>query len=158
MSLKLALAAVLRTLRRQGRHSQESLNYGSSRTYMFRLEKGASTVTLDKLESICAGLGISPLTFLALTLSANSGDSTQMLLQKVQTELDEFEHFGGSELLRAEVAAGAAIERRPGKPVDPEKLQRVLQCKAEGMTQKLTSETLGIPKQTVHDLWRRDEG
>jgi len=158
MSLKLALAAVLRTLRRQGRHSQESLNYGSSRTYMFRLEKGASAVTLDKLESICAGLGISPLTFLALTLSANSGDSTQMLLQKVQTELDEFEHFGGSELLRAEVAAGAAIERRPGKPVDPEKLQRVLQCKAEGMTQKLTSETLGIPKQTVHDLWRRDEG
>lgn len=157
MSLKLAVAAVLRTLRRQGRHSQESLNYGSSRTYMFRLEKGASTVTLDKLESICAGLGISPLTFLALTLSANSGDSTQMLLQKVQAELDEFEHSGGSELLKAEVAAGAALERRPGKPVDLEKLQRVLQCKAEGMSQKLTSETLGIPKQTVHDLWRRDE-
>src|ERR1700712_3916849 len=129
MSLKLALAAVLRTLRRQGRHSQESLNYGSSRTYMFRLEKGASAVTLDKLESICAGLGISPLTFLTLTLSANSGDSTQMLLQKVQAELDEFEHSGGSELLRTEVAAGAALERPPRKPVDPEKLQEGLQGK-----------------------------
>ncbi|KPY96083.1 Cro/CI family transcriptional regulator [Pseudomonas syringae pv. spinaceae] len=156
MSLKLALAAVLRTLRRRGRLSQESLNYGSSRTYMFRLEKGASTVTLDKLESICAGLEISPLTFLALTLSAKSGDSTQMLLQRVQAELDEFEHSGGSEVLKAEVAAGAVVERRPGKPVDPEKLKKVLQCKAEGMSQKMASEMLGIPKQTVHDLWRRD--
>lgn len=156
MSLKLALAAVLRTLRRQGRHSQESLNYGSSRTYMFRLEKGASAVTLDKLESICAGLGISPLTFLALTLAAKSGDSPKALMQKIQAELDEFERSGGSEILKAEVAARAVVERRPGKPVDPEKLQKVLQCKAKGMSQKMTSDTLGIPKQTVHDLWRRD--
>lgn len=156
MSLKLALAAVLRTLRHRGRHSQESLNYGSSRTYMFRLEKGASTVSLDKLESICEGLGVSPLTFLALTLSAKHGDSTQALLQRVHAELYDFEHSGGTEDLRAEVAAGAAVERRPGKPADQEKLKKVLQCKAEGMTQKMTSEALGIPKQTVHDLWRRD--
>ncbi|MCF5711046.1 helix-turn-helix domain-containing protein [Pseudomonas tremae] len=128
----------------------------SDRRYVNKLEHGVYNLSLEKLRSICTDIGVSPLTFLTLTLSTADGESISDLLLRTQSELDDFESSGGLCELKRQLADGALVSRRPGKRGDPQRLKNVLKCKAEGMTQKATAELLGIPKQTVHDLWKRD--
>lgn len=156
MTLKLAVAAVLRALREQERRTQESLMGASDRRYVNKLEHGAYNLSLEKLRSICLDIGVSPLTFLTLTLAIADGESVSDVLARAKSELDDFESIGGLHELERQLSDGVLVTRRPGKRPDPQRLKDVLRCKGEGMTQKATAELLGIPKQTVHDLWKRD--
>lgn len=156
MTLKLAVAAVLRVFRSRSSRTQESLSDAGSRTYLADLEQGRYGITLEKLHTISPALEISPITFLTLVLSTSEGSSTQELLSQAQAELQHFEESGGMEQLQAQISQGALVARRPGRQVDQDKLRRILECKSQGMTQKATAEALGMPKQTVHDLWKRD--
>lgn len=156
MTLKLAVAAVLRVFRTRTSRTQESMSDAGSRTYLADLEQGRYGITLEKLHAISPFLEISPLTFLTLVLSTSEGKSTQKLLIQAQAELEDFERSGGMEQLQAQINQGALVARRPGRQVDQDKLRRILECKAQGMTQKAAAVALGIPKQTVHDLWKRN--
>lgn len=157
MKLKLAIGAVLRTLRINRGKTQESLLDASSRPYVMGIEHGKSNISVEKLELISNGLGVSPLTFLALALSTSRGESTHELMAQAQAELDEFEASGGLNELSSQVKNGALVPRSPGRQIDQQRLEDVLKHKAEGLTQKMTSEKLGISKQTVSKLWKRDQ-
>ena len=156
MTLKLGVAAVLRTLRSRQRLTIESVNDATSRQYLTQLEQAKSSISLEKLQAISTALGMSPLTFIALTLSVTGGESAHGLLKDAQVELDEFEKSGGFEALQKQFSQGAVASRRPGRPVDQDRLRSVLRCKADGLTQSATAQKLGISKQTVHELWKRE--
>lgn len=156
MKLKLAVGAVLRALRGKGSRTQESLMDASSRTYLTGIEQGKSNITLEKLELISEALGVSPLTFLALALSTSKASSTDELILKTQAELEAFKAAGGLDELYAQLEDGALVSRRPGKQIDLQRLENVQRCKADGLSQKQTSEKLGISKQMVNKLWKRE--
>lgn len=156
MNLKLAIGAVLRTLRSKERRTRESLVDAGSTTYLGRLEDGKSSISIDKLELISETFGISPVTLLTLAVATGKAKTIQEILSQVRTELDAFEASGGLNELNTQIKDGELVPRRPGKPIDLQRLENVLRCKSEGMSQKMTAETLGISKQTVHKLWNRD--
>lgn len=157
MNLKLAVGAVLRTLRSKEKRTRESLAEVSSHTYLARLEHGRSAVTLEKLELISTTFNISPLTFLTLALATSKGESIDDVLSQARAELDKFEASGGLVELNSEIKDGELVSRPPGRQIDLQRLENVLQCKAQGMSQKDTAQALGISKQTVHKLWKRDQ-
>ncbi|KPW71814.1 MULTISPECIES: helix-turn-helix domain-containing protein [Pseudomonas syringae group] len=155
MNLRLAIGAVLRTLRSKEKRTRESLAEASSHTYLARLEHGKSGITVEKLELISETFGISPLTFLTLALATSKGETIDSLLRQTRTELDEFEADGGLDTITNQVKDGKLVTRLPGRQIDSQRLENVLKCKAQGMTQKMTAESLGISKQTVNKLWTR---
>ena len=155
MSLKLALAAVLRVLRGRKGLSQEGLAQAASRTYLATLERGESSVSLDKLYLLSNALDLSPMTLLALTLSTCDDEPLEAILSRMTKELTNYEQSGLLNELKSQLQGDALVARNPGKRVDLEKLRQVRQCKAEGLTQKLTAEKVGLSKQTVHDMWHR---
>lgn len=156
MNLRLAIGAVLRTLRDKQKRTRESLAEASSHTYLARLEHGKSGITVEKLELISETFGISPLTFLTLALATSKGETTiDSLLRQARIELDAFEADVGLEAIFNQVKDGEVVTRLPGRQIDSQRLENVLKCKAQGMSQKMTAETLGISKQTVNKLWTR---
>jgi transcriptional regulator with XRE-family HTH domain len=157
MNLRLAVGAVLRTLRSKEKRTRESLADASSHTYLAKLEHGKSGITVEKLELISTTFGISPLTFLALALATSRGETTANLLSQARIELEEFEASYGLVEIANQLKDGELITRPPGKQMDSQRLENVLRCKAGGMSQKMTAEKLGISKQTVNKLWWRDQ-
>ncbi|MFG0548778.1 hypothetical protein [Pseudomonas sp. yb_9] len=58
------------------------------------------------------------------------------------------------ENLPKQFSDGALIAAKSGKPpIAAAKIEAVLGCKAEGLTQKATSIKLGMPASTVHKIW-----
>ncbi len=118
MKLRLAVGAVLRALRSKEGRTQESLLDATSRPYLMGLEHGKSNISLEKLELISTGLGISPLTFLTLALSTSRGQSTTDLLAQTQAELNKFLAAGGLDELSTQVKDGELAPRAPGRQLD----------------------------------------
>ncbi|HGM7163017.1 TPA: XRE family transcriptional regulator, partial [Pseudomonas aeruginosa] len=59
------------------------------RTFVSMLERGTTSPTLEKLDSLCTVLDIRPVTLLALTyvLGSETPESFEQLLEKVGEEL-----------------------------------------------------------------------
>jgi transcriptional regulator with XRE-family HTH domain len=155
MTLKLPFAAVLRAIRSKRGITQESLSEAGSRTYLGALERGESSISLDKLQVLSQTLQLSPLTLIALTLSTLDEQPIGPIVERLSAELEEFERIGGLEELKAQIADGILVSRKAGKLVDTQRLMAVHQCKADGLSQKETAVRLGLSKSTVHDLWKR---
>lgn len=155
MSLKLALAAVLRALRAVKGLKQEELADALSADHLSTLEKGNATPTLDKLHALSNALGISPTALMALTQSVDADEPPSAILERAHQELIELQRMGISDLLQAQIVGGELRKRPAGKRFDETKLKNVLACKAEGLTQTQTAKKLGMSTSTVHDLWRR---
>lgn len=155
MSLKPAFAAVLRSVRSAQHRTQENLAEAASRTYLGKLESGASSITLDKLDELAETLGLSPLTLLALTLSARDSGSPQEKLEQAETEVQAFEAQIGMQTIQAHLAGGQLSKRQPSRPANLEKLAMVQACKEEGLTQAEAARRLGLNRSTIHFLWNR---
>lgn len=155
MSLKPAFAAVLRSVRGAQHRTQENLADAASRTYLGKLENGASSVTLDKLDELADALNLSPITLLALTLSASDSKPPQEHLERACEEVRMIEESLGMQAIHAQLVSGSLSKRRPSRPADLEKLALVLACKAEGLTQAATARKLGFNSSTIQFLWNR---
>ncbi|WP_409279896.1 helix-turn-helix domain-containing protein [Pseudomonas sp. KCJK8751] len=153
MSLKPAFAAMLRSVRDAQSRTQENVATSTSRTYLGLLENGSSNVSLDKLNELADSLGLSPLTLIALTLSAHDGCCATETLQRAHNEIHELGEAVKLEAMRAHLVEGKLVKRKPHRPADADKLVRVQACKAKGMTQSATARELGLSKGTVHLLW-----
>ncbi|WP_410481649.1 helix-turn-helix domain-containing protein [Pseudomonas plecoglossicida] len=153
MSLKPAFAAMLRSVRDAQSRTQENVATATSRTYLGHLENGSSNVSLDKLNELAHSLGLSPLTLIALTLSAHDECSADEALQRAHDEIHKLGEAVKLEVIRAHLVDGKLVKRKPHRPADAEKLARVQACKAKGMTQSAAARELGLSKGTVHLLW-----
>ena len=94
MSLKTAVAAVLKAMRRARGLSQKDLAEVSSRTYISKLERAQSSPTLEMMATLSAPLGLSTLTFVAITVGAETGQSLRSLVRRLEEEAIELRQAG----------------------------------------------------------------
>ncbi|BDB19236.1 hypothetical protein cym2001_26010 [Pseudomonas sp. CYM-20-01] len=109
MSLKNAFAAVLKAMRAGKGLTQRNLAEVSSRTYVSKLERGQSSPTLEMITALSGPLNVHPLTLVAITLCAESGESTNALLRRAQDEL--------ADLARDGILMSLSISSHDGSPV-----------------------------------------
>lgn len=108
ISLKTAFAAVLKTMRISRGLTQQHLSQASSRTYLSKLERAQSSLTLDKLNALSDTLRVSPLTLMAVTLGAERGQAIETLISQMEAEVAELAESG--------VLTELAIPRWQGRP------------------------------------------
>lgn len=94
MSLKTAFASVLKAMRAGKGMTQRNLAEVSSRTYVSKLERAQSSPTLEMISALSGPLSVNPLTLVAITLCAESGQSVNALLRRTQEELADLTHAG----------------------------------------------------------------
>lgn len=155
MHLKIALAGTLRALRLNRRFRYENLSDASGRSKISALERGETSITLEKFESLAEALEIDPLALLALCISAQQGKPYPDLIKNAHEQLLAFEADGGMELLAEQFADGALIQRTRGKPQNPESLDAVRRLKATGKTQAQIAQDLGLSPSLVNRHWKR---
>lgn len=155
MPLRQSLAAILRTVRLARGLNQDEFKDAVTAKHLHLLENGKHSVTLDTLEEISEVLKIDPLTLLILASGIEKNLPRAELFQDLNEQLDELEALGVMETVKAHYQGGKLIPGKAGKSTSTERLNAIRECKAAGMTQKATSQALGIPQSTVHDLWKR---
>ncbi|AYK22608.1 TPA: helix-turn-helix transcriptional regulator [Pseudomonas aeruginosa] len=89
MEVRDSFGKALRFVRQRRGLAQEDFSLVSSRTFVSMLERGATSPTLEKLDSLCTVLDTHPVTLLALTylLGSEAPESFEQLLEKVGEEL-----------------------------------------------------------------------
>lgn len=155
MHLKTALAGALRALRLIRRFRYEKLSDASTRSKISALERGETSITLEKFESLAEALEIDPLALMALCMSARLGTPYPSLIEEAQEQLRAFEAEGGIGLLAEQFVDGALIQRTRGKPQKTEHVEAVRKLKAEGMTQAQIAQELGFSPSVVNRHWKR---
>ncbi|WP_445576727.1 helix-turn-helix transcriptional regulator [Pseudomonas sp. E141] len=116
MSLKNAFAAVLKAMRAGRGLTQRNLAEVSSRTYISKLERAQSSPTLEMITALSGSLSVNPLTLVAITLCAESGQSVNALLRRTQEELADLAHEGVLENLAISSGAESLIPRPSTEP------------------------------------------
>jgi transcriptional regulator with XRE-family HTH domain len=94
MSVKNAVAVVLKAMRKARGLSQKNLAEVSSRTYVSKLERGQSSPTLEMMSTLSYPLGLSPLGLVALSLATETGQSIRSLINHAESEVEELAQAG----------------------------------------------------------------
>ncbi len=116
MSLKIAFASVLKAMRAGKGLTQRNLAEVSSRTYVSKLERAQSSPTLEMITALSGPLSVNPLTLVAITLCAESGQSVNALLRRTQEELASLGHQGVLKNLAISSCDELPVPRPPTKP------------------------------------------
>lgn len=124
MSVKNAVAVVLKAMRKARGLSQKNLAEVSSRTYVSKLERAQSSPTLEMLSTLSSPLGLSPLGLVALTLATETGQSIRSLINRVESEVEELAQAGVLKELQIPTDGPSPQGRGRNSPKshDPEKL------------------------------------
>lgn len=117
MSLKTAFASVLKAMRNSRGLTQKHLSEASSRTYLSKLERGQSSLTLDKLYALSQTLELSPLTLVAITLGTENREPLYDLINRLEIELLDLRHAGVLSELGIESKVGAAVSGIMARPL-----------------------------------------
>lgn len=145
--LRIAFASTLRFLRRHSSVLQADFEGGVSQSHISRLERGESSVTLERLEEIAAQLKMHPLSLVALTWAASEQVAPEQLLERVRQELESLDG-----LLRP-----IALDGQPAthpRIIEAEKVRdEVQRLKALGHTKAEISRLMGIAKSTAARHW-----
>lgn len=111
MSIKTAVAKVLKAVRKARGLSQRDLAEVSSRTYVSKLERGKNSPTLEMMTT----LALSPLTLVAITISAETGQPIRSLIIRMEKEIAELTEAGVlQELQTFDVSPSPATRGRAG--------------------------------------------
>lgn len=94
MSVKTAIATVLKAMRRARGLSQNNLAEVSSRTYVSKLERAQSSPTLEMMTTLSAPLNVSPLTLVAITIGVESRQPISSLIKLVEDEIADLAQVG----------------------------------------------------------------
>jgi transcriptional regulator with XRE-family HTH domain len=116
MSLKKAFASVLKAMRATRTLSQKNLAEVSSRTYISKLERGQCSPTLEMITSLSSPLRVSPLTLIALTIGAESGQSIKTLVSRLESELTELASAGVLDNLDIPLATSPTQKQNASSP------------------------------------------
>lgn len=85
-----ALAAVIRTLRAMKGVTQAELP--ADRKHLYKLEAGLSDITLGMLKQLSESLGVEPTLLVTLVRAAETGGSSQTVLDLAASQLRDFDH------------------------------------------------------------------
>ena len=90
MELKKAFGISFRKARKAAGISQEHFGLISSRTYVSRLERGLSSVTLEKLDELAKVIDLHPASIIIHTyLTQISATSSKNLIEKIIDDLNK---------------------------------------------------------------------
>ncbi|WP_338148302.1 helix-turn-helix domain-containing protein [Pseudomonas lundensis] len=153
--LKPALAAVVRALRDSLDLSQEELASAVSQTFLSRIENGHSSPTMDKFAELADALQLSPVALMALILSTIENTPTSIVLANAARELEAIEAKVSAADIAAHLAGNEVLKRPAARPADLDKLRKVLQCKADGLSKSESARRLGLSRSTIGFLWER---
>lgn len=154
MLLREPLAAVIRLVRNAQGLSQEDLHLVADAKHIHNIEHAKSGISLEMLEALAAALDTSAVALLALAIRFQNGQTREDFLENLSGELSRLDDSGISDALHGEFGEHGLISKRPGRRTSDLKTAAILKCKLEGLTQKQTSDTLGIPPSTVNRLWK----
>ncbi|MDH0756000.1 MULTISPECIES: helix-turn-helix domain-containing protein [Pseudomonas] len=122
--------------------------------HLHNVEHGLTNMTLKMLEGISGHLEVDPVALLAAASSFDRHETLDEFMVYLRGELDKLRAMRVMDNVPAQFSDGVLIAAKGGKPAtSAEKIRAVLDCKADGLTQKETSVKLGIPKSTVHKIW-----
>lgn len=153
--LKPALAAVVRALRDSLDLSQEELASAVSQTFLSRIENGHSSPTVDKFAELADALQLSPVALMALIISTIEHTPTSIVLANAARELEAIEAKVSAAGIAAHLAGKEVLKRPAARPADLDKLRKVLQCKADGLSKSESARRLGLSRSTIGFLWER---
>ena len=111
MTLKNAIAAVLKAIRKARGLSQNNLAEVSSRTYVSKLERGQSSPTLEMMSTLSSPLGLSPLALVTLTLATETRESIRSLIKTAESELIALKEAGVFNELQIELGEHEPLAR-----------------------------------------------
>lgn len=152
MALRYSLGAALRLIREARGISQADFGAPEAR-HLWNIENGKSGVTVETLEIIVMKLGVDLLTLLSVALGYERGESRATLLKHLTSEMKALEKLGVIHDMPDQFENGVLKPRPLGKRTSPERIDAVLRCKAQGMTQKETSVALGVSTSAVGRIW-----
>ncbi|NMZ49529.1 transcriptional regulator [Pseudomonas poae] len=155
MQLRIALAGAIRALRKQRQLRHEDLSDASAKSKLSALERGETSITLEKFESLAEGLRINPLALLALCMSQQQDTPYPVLIDAALKQLQAFEREGGLGVLAEQLTDGAVAPRKPGKPQNKGSESVVRELKTAGMNQSQIARETGLALSTVHRYWKR---
>ncbi|PMX17789.1 MULTISPECIES: helix-turn-helix domain-containing protein [unclassified Pseudomonas] len=155
MQLRIALAGAIRALRMQRQLRHEDLSDASVKSKLSALERGETSITLEKFDSLAEALRIEPLALLAICMSTKLNTPYPVLLDAASKQLQAFEKQGGLEILAEQLAGGEVAYRKPGKPLNRNNEGVVRKLKAAGMNQSQIARETGLALSTVHRYWKR---
>lgn len=157
MQLKIALAGAIRALRQQRQLRHEDLSDVSVKSKLSALERGETSITLEKFESLAEALDIEPLALFAICLSVRRDAPYSSLVESASEQLRAFDQAGGMELLAEQFADDAVAYRKPGKPQNKVNEEKIRKLKQQGMGQTQVARETGLALSTVHRYWKRIE-
>lgn len=145
--LRKAFASTLRFMRNHSAVLQSDFDGGISQSHVSRLERGESSVTLERLEEIADQLKVHPLSLLALAWGANENVPPADLLERVRRELESVDG------LRQPIVIDDQPVTHP-RIIEAGKLRdEVQRLKSLGHTKAEISRLLGVAKSTAARHW-----
>jgi transcriptional regulator with XRE-family HTH domain len=149
MQLRQAYADVLLLLRSKKGLKQLDLATKLDASYISRLERGHSSVTLEASESIAEMLELQPVSLLLLAYAVKLGTTPRELLAQVSLELDR------SAYMDADLAHELSAPIHPQIAKGIETTRAILALKAQGVSQAEAARRLGISTSTIGRHWNR---
>lgn len=157
MVMRESLAAVLRLVRSARGLSKEDLQGQVDPKHLYKLENAKTGVTLDMLNTISSALNVDPLALLVAASCFDRSLPPDDVLKRLGVEVRNLSDLGVVKGLSGQFADGKLVPNKAGKRLPPEKIEAVLRCRKQGMTQKEASEMLGISTSTVNRIWQAPE-
>ncbi|MBK0057186.1 XRE family transcriptional regulator [Pseudomonas sp. S44] len=154
MSLREPLAAVLRLTRTARNLSQEDFHGRVEARQMNNIERAKSNPTLSSLEDIAIALDVDLVALVAVASAHDRNQTPKEFLKDLACEITKLEKLGVLDKLDGEFTDGKLQSVHGRVRSGAANRAAVLQCKAEGKTQKETAELLGLAKSTVSKLWK----
>ncbi|MBI6909759.1 helix-turn-helix domain-containing protein [Pseudomonas palleroniana] len=148
MLSRFALAAVIRALRTLKGVSQAELP--ADRKHLYKLEAGFSNISLQMLVQLAQTLQVEPSTLMVLLQSADHAASTDTILERIKSDLDEFGRLGGPAELGRQLELGGQQAKNAARD---DRTAAIQACKARGLTQRETATELSLSKSTVARAW-----
>lgn len=155
MQLKIVLAGAIRALRLHRKFRHEDLSDASVKSKLSALERGETSITLEKFETLAQALQIEPVALLAMCMSKRQGSSYPVILEDSLRQLQALEHEGALQLYDEQFSEYGVIYRKPGKPQNKRNEELVSELKAAGMTQSQIVRETGLSLSTIHRYWKR---
>lgn len=154
MSLREPLAAVLRLTRTARNLSQEDFHGRVEARQMNNIERAKSNPTLSSLEDIAIALDVDLVALVAVASAHDRSQTPKEFLKDLAGEITKLEKLGVLDKLDGEFTDGKLQSVHGRIRSGAANRAAVLQCKAEGKTQKETAELLGLAKSTVSMIWK----
>lgn len=149
MSVRNALATILRLLRKKRGLTQHDFSGTVAQSHVSHIENGKTSPTLDLLDDLCGTLGIHPVAFITLVHAAQSGSTSREVMEKASADLEALALFDDRLSEQEELSPHPRITQAI------EVWRSVQQMKAQGHSRAETMKALGVAKTTVQRYWNR---